>query len=432
MVAVYASLLGLTTVIASLRYELAIPLPESDTEAANVTALSLILVGCMTVLSAVLISILREPISTALNLPELKEYLWLLPVGTLTVGMYNIFNYWAVRTKQFRSIAVTRVVQSTTTLLVNLAAFKWGGFGLLLGQVIGQSAGSLKLGKIALLSSSLRDVTWEGVQQAAMRYKNFPKYSTGEGFANTAGLQLPPILYAFLFGTTAAGLYTLANRVLSMPLTLVGNAIGQVFFSRAAEAHRKNQLGTMVENLSGALLYVGLPPTVLIATVGDISFSMVFGDEWKMAGQMAQLMSPWLLMVFVTSPMSTLFGIVEKQGQGLVFQLTLMISRIIALSIGFLNRDIFMAVAGFSVASFVCYMALLIWYARLVNVNARRLLLTGAKLATLAIACISPICLVRYVSVETSLLVVGLLASFVFVLAYYWKLRSYLDEYEHS
>lgn len=36
LLAVYASLLGLIAVIASLRYELAIPLPTDDTEAAAV------------------------------------------------------------------------------------------------------------------------------------------------------------------------------------------------------------------------------------------------------------------------------------------------------------------------------------------------------------------------------------------------------------
>ena len=58
LLAVYASLLALIGVISSLRYELAIPLPEDDTEAANVAVLSLILVGISTLLSAVLVLLL--------------------------------------------------------------------------------------------------------------------------------------------------------------------------------------------------------------------------------------------------------------------------------------------------------------------------------------------------------------------------------------
>ncbi|HOX23097.1 MAG TPA: hypothetical protein PLL10_06490, partial [Elusimicrobiales bacterium] len=41
--AVYASFLGIATVIVSLRYEIAIPLPEDDKVAANLLGLSLLL-----------------------------------------------------------------------------------------------------------------------------------------------------------------------------------------------------------------------------------------------------------------------------------------------------------------------------------------------------------------------------------------------------
>ncbi|WP_164455984.1 hypothetical protein [Thiorhodococcus minor] len=41
--------------VSSLRYELAIPLPEDDVEAANIAALSLILVGLSALLTGVLV-----------------------------------------------------------------------------------------------------------------------------------------------------------------------------------------------------------------------------------------------------------------------------------------------------------------------------------------------------------------------------------------
>jgi len=66
LLAVSASLLALIGVISSLRYELAIPLPE-----ANVAALSLILVGLRALLTGVLVWQLGAAIADLLGVPAL-------------------------------------------------------------------------------------------------------------------------------------------------------------------------------------------------------------------------------------------------------------------------------------------------------------------------------------------------------------------------
>ncbi|RTL19217.1 MAG: lipopolysaccharide biosynthesis protein [Rhodocyclaceae bacterium] len=391
LLAVYASLLGLTAVIASLRYELAIPLPEHDAEAANVAVLSLLLVGVNTLLAGILTVFLREPISNALGVPQLAPYLWLLPLGVLAGGVYNVFNYWAVRTKRFSTIAGTRIAQSLTTLFIQLTAFKLGGIALLFGQVAGQSAGTVRLGRTALASGGFSAVSWVGIKQVARRYQRFPIYSTWEGLANTAGLQLPPLLFAMLFGTAAAGLYSLANRVLSLPLSLIGNAIGQVFFSRAAEARRNGQLGPLVAQLHAKLAHIGLPPAVLIMLVGADLFALVFGPEWRQAGEFAQWMAPWLYLVFVSSPLSTLFAIVEEQKQGLAFQIILLAARLLAISVGAWIGDLSIAVMLFTGASAACWLGFLLWVGHISGNSARSMAQPSLMAFGVALLCALPV-----------------------------------------
>src|SRR5690606_29477155 len=55
VLAVYMSVLALFTVVASLRYELAIPLPESDDDAIHIVVLCLFITLLMTVLSLIII-----------------------------------------------------------------------------------------------------------------------------------------------------------------------------------------------------------------------------------------------------------------------------------------------------------------------------------------------------------------------------------------
>ena len=75
--------MALIDVLSGLRYELAIPLPEDDVEAANVVALSLIVVGASTVLTGILVVLLGTAIADALGVPALGPYIWLLPGGVL-------------------------------------------------------------------------------------------------------------------------------------------------------------------------------------------------------------------------------------------------------------------------------------------------------------------------------------------------------------
>ena len=97
--AVFASFLSIAAVIASLRYELAIPLPEDDKTAANVLALSLSIVVGNSLLAGILVWLFGGKVVNVINAPQLRPYLWLLPLGIFGVGTYQVLNYWAIRKK---------------------------------------------------------------------------------------------------------------------------------------------------------------------------------------------------------------------------------------------------------------------------------------------------------------------------------------------
>lgn len=371
LLAVYASLLALIGVISSLRYELAIPLPEDDGEAANVAALCLILVVISTILTGVLVLLMGSAIAAALGVPNLAGYLWLLPVGVLLTGFYSVFNYWAVRTKRFTTIAGTKLRQAVATIAIQLAAFKLGGIALLLGQVVGQGVGTTTLGLPAVKSAGFNHVSWAGVKKAAGRYKRFPYFSTWAGFANTAGVQLPPIMLAAIFSPAAAGLFALANRILSLPMSLIGGAIGQVFFSNAAESHRQGQLAPLVASLHSKLAHIGLPPALILILLGPDLFAIVFGEQWRQSGEFARWLAPWLYLVFVTSPLSTVSTVTERQKQGLVYHLIQLISRGIAIAVGAWIGDLATTIALYAIASGLSRLGYLFWLTYISGNSAR-------------------------------------------------------------
>ncbi|MCF8012717.1 MAG: oligosaccharide flippase family protein [Clostridiales bacterium] len=395
LLAVYSSLLGIVGVVASLRYQLAIPLPESDEKAAHVVVLSLLVVLAVTLLTAIAVLFWGQSIAALANTPKLAGYMWLLPVGLLAMGTYQVFNYWAIRTKSFSAIARTKLTQSAGMVAVQLAGYALGPLALLVGRVFGQAAGTTTLGMLAVRNKwgAFRLVTIRGVMQAAVRYKRFPIYSTWGGMLNTAGAQLPPLLFAAFFSSSVAGIYLLTQRVLAMPMTLIGKSIADVFFSQAAQARRELTLDSLVGNIHYKLSQIVMPPALFLIIAGPQVFDFVFGENWVAAGHFAQWLAIYIYFQFVTSPLSQIVSVLEKQVQGSVFQFILFCAQISGLMAGVWYGLPMVSVALFSVASAICYFGFLVWILYITENTWATLWMSTVKAAGWSVLLLSPLAL---------------------------------------
>lgn len=359
--AVYGSILALCTVVSSLRYHNAIPLPEDTTEAYNLVLIGILSVVVLAMVSLLLILFGGQHFANLLNTPRLSKYLWILPIGIVFSGFYQVFYFWAVRTKHFGLIAKTKLRQSLVTLGIQIFGSGFGVLALVIGSTLGQGVGNMALGRLILKKHHAKKILFRDLLATARRYSDFPLYSIWSSLFNSAGIQLLPILFTALFNPTAAGLYALANRVLKLPMTIIGEAVGNVFFSNAAEAHREGKLASLVINVHDRLAQIAMAPLLLLLIGGPHLFSLIFGSEWEQAGKFAQWMAPWLYLVFITSPLSHLFSVLEKQKEGLVFQTLLFVTRIGSIIMGAKLGGMLFTVALFSIASTLCWIGFLVW-----------------------------------------------------------------------
>lgn len=420
--AIFVSILALLRVIASLRYELAIALPNDDGEAANIVMVCLLLLMLTSLLTAVMVLFFGEDIADILGVPKFANYCWLLPFGVLSIGLYTVFSYWGIRTKQFSTIAATKLTQAFTTLVIQLTTFKLGSVGLLLGHIVGQGMGTTRIALPALRTPAFRSISTQKIKAAAVRYKRFPIFSTWAGLLNTAGLQLPPLLFAVFFNPAVAGVYALAHRVLNLPLSIIGSAVGQVFYSNAAEAHRTGKLGTMVEQLHCRLAHIGFPPALLLILIGPNIFDFVFGDEWRDAGNFARWMAPWIYLVFVCSPLSTVISVVERQKEGLAFQVILVVTRTISIILGFWLDDLYLTIKLFAGASALCWLGFLFWLGYAVKSNPRRMFSPTVSAALTALLCASPVVISLSISDFYDYWGLAFTVSIIMIAVRYWLL----------
>lgn len=316
---VYASVLGIIIVIASLRYEYALPLPEEDNIAANLMVLCFLLLFAISFGVSWIIYCMRDRILIWTNTPALKPYLWLIPIGVMGGGTYQIFNYWAIRNRDFVRIARTKFSRGVGRAIVQVVVgiLHTGSLGLLLGQIAGETAGSLSLGIAAWKNQKnlFKNVNMHGVYQAGLRYKRFPLFSSWADLLEALGLYVPQLFLAGFYGVTIAGWFALGQRVIAAPLNIVVDSVAQVYFGEAARLFRDDpkSIKRLFLKLTSRLALIGGVPVVIICALATWLFVFVFGSNWEMAGRYVRIMGPMFAIRFVTVPLSHTLNILERQ-----------------------------------------------------------------------------------------------------------------------
>ncbi|OOE73669.1 oligosaccharide flippase family protein [Salinivibrio sp. ML290] len=358
ILAVFVSIIGILGVIASLRYELAIPLPRNDDRAINVLVLSVISLILLTTLLSIIIWLFGNDFLVLINSAELGSYLWLLPAAFALMGGYQILQYWSLRYKDFGLIAKTKILQSTSTTVLQMAGSVLGPLALIGGRVIGQLLSFVMMlrGPRHTISSIKANVSAKNIWSVAKEYKQFPLFSSWAGLLNASGAQIPSLFFAAVYGPAAAGGYMLAQRIINMPLTVIGSAVSDVFLPSSIAANRDNRLASQVQQLFSALASLIFPSAILLFFTAPDLFQVIFGKDWRVAGEIVSWLAPMLAIQFLVNPVSRIFITIERQDLALLFQTLLLTSRFSGLTLAYvMNFSLIQSVIVFSFASVLGY-----------------------------------------------------------------------------
>jgi len=373
---VFTSLVGIFTVVICLRYEFAIVLPEDDEDAANLMGLCVLIALGISILASLYLIIFAHPLVDLLKAPDLYGFLWLIPIGLLIQGLFQALNYWNTRTKHFGRLSIARVSASFTT----------SALPIFLALVGGATAGSLVFSYIAgtlvftcvlavqVLTENgpffYRFIRRSGILINLKRYRKFPLVDSWGSFINNLSWQLPSLMLLYFFSKTVVGYYSLSNRLILLPLTLLGSSIAQVFYQRSAELRSNPEnLSKSVELVFRRLVAIGLFPAVVLGVAGPQLFSIVFGANWLEAGRYAQILSPWMFVLFISSPLGILFATLERQELSLIVNLFILATRFAALAIGGLTHNVYLALIIWSATGVLVYGGLAFWLLKLTHVS---------------------------------------------------------------
>jgi len=253
------------------------------------------------------------------NTKALENYIYLLPLGLLPVGVYEILSFWTIRTKEFSYLARTKIRQgiAMVTTQIGFGYTPFGNLGLVLGEIIGRCAGIWTLARPVWRENraAIINVKFGDISKVIVRYRRFPLLSTPSVFLNRSATSLPPVLFAAFYGPKVAGLMVLCERVLRTPVSLLGQSTAKVYFGEAAELRRNSpeKLLPLFLLTLRRLFWVGIVPFCILIVFGPLLFKTIFGANWYDAGVYARIMGISLLLGFMISPLSHTLNILERQ-----------------------------------------------------------------------------------------------------------------------
>lgn len=314
-----ASAAMILATVASLRYELAIMLPEDDEKSFQILRICfwLNLLSSVAVFTAVFVC--RTQIAQLIGFTGPPAYLLavslLMPLSCGT----EICASWLGRKNAFRRIAGARLCDAVSMTAVQLLLgmlFAPNAIFLLVGMLIGQVCG-FSVAVISVLStrptsvdlglSVFRLPDWEQVKGRLTEYRYYPIYMTPYTFVGVLCKRLVPFILAIYATTQLVGHFAMAYQLAYMPINVIGRSIGQAFYPKVARSIGSKNLDQFVLRILYYLSVLALPPLVLLAFHAKWLVALLLGPDWEPTATyvvmlavpcFTQLLSSWLDRVY--------------------------------------------------------------------------------------------------------------------------------------
>jgi len=351
----FSSIANIFGVISSLRYDQSIMLPREKEKAANQFGISLLFLFITTPISLITVWLFKDKIADVLNAPKLAPYLWFVPIQVFAIGASNTFKQWNARKRKFLQLSMAEVTREVVVDGMTV------GFGfadlansssMIISRMSGQLLSTFTLGLLVLKEDGkfiVNQIRWKKMKAGMREYKKFPQFNVWAAFLSTLSLYLPGILLSAYFSPTTAGYFSMGQSVLRLPVALIGNSIGQVFFQRSAKSYHEGKFTATVEETFKRLVIFGVFPMLVMMIIGKELFTVAFGLEWAEAGVYSQILSLWTLMIFLASPLSNIPNILGKNEVSVILNISRVVVAVSSLVIGGVTGNIYLGLWLFTI-----------------------------------------------------------------------------------
>ena len=270
---------------------------------------------------------------------------FMVSIIVLTQQQIQISYTWLNKNQKYNILMKNPVINQVSIFVIAVGLYFIGvnKYGYFIGTLVGQLLTLINMkrclpkSKIVFNLSKYKNVINEN--------KDFVFYQLPTTILTNVKNQLPTFLINNFFGTTILGYYSITQKILNIPINLLANAIGKVFFSNISKMVQNGEkIGEYVfQNLKRAT-YISIVPITLLISLSNIAIYIIMGYFNDVASQMLQASSIQAIFTFLMASLSGIYIVIKKQNYALKSVIAQMLGYIIGFGLGkFIFNDVVLA-----------------------------------------------------------------------------------------
>lgn len=319
------TVLGLLfSIIMTGRLEVALVLPKLENISRTVNSVVVFLIIAVAIFSVIFSVIIFE---------NKFRYLVLLSIVvgvSLSFINLSINNY--IRNSDFAKISKLKISQSLLIIFFQVIIVNIGyDFGLVYGYVLGLVVTALSFTDFKFFA---RKLTLRKFMFVVRKYKQFPLFNASQSVLNSASSNVLIFTIGATFGQAILGQYSLANRAIQTPMSIVSSAIKQVAYKDIADRFNRNKpVYSVLLKQTFMSAIIPIVPFYIYIYYSETLIPYVFGQDWAEVASISNYLVIWFYFIFISVPATSAVQVYNMQGSYFVYESVLVLVRM--LFIGF-------------------------------------------------------------------------------------------------
>lgn len=295
-------------------YDMAIPAARDDTEARRLSGVSALFGMGIGLASGAGLSLAVTQGWFGLGIFPV----WVgavLAVGMLAQMMVLIAQAWAVRRDEVLAIGRANVLMNGLRSILQVAGGLLSPLWAMMvaGEIVARIAQARQMVR-SRSGAAARLFAWDGIRSTVKNYRRFP-IVFGPAFAlDSVATLLQTAMLGLLFGAAEMGQFFLMRRTLDLPVAFAFRSLSDLFLARQILMARQapHRLRPFFLRSAAMLALIGLAASAPLLVCGAELFRLFYGRNWSVAGALAALMVPAMVLNLAVAPVARVFQITDK------------------------------------------------------------------------------------------------------------------------
>lgn len=306
---------------------------------------------------------------------------------------------WLNRERKYDILMRNPIINYASVAIISIALSLMGlkKYGYFWGVILGQFFTLINMGS-ALPKFCFR-FDFSYFKNVLRKHKEFVEYQMPSQISTQLRQQLPNLLIGALFGNEILGYFSISQKLISIPITFIGQALGKVFYQTVADMKRNGKaIGVFLKRNMNRAMMIAIVPMILFAAFGDAAIVIFFGKEYALGGTISRIIVFRSVFTFLSTSLAGIDIVTEQQKRTLQTCLIQTVLALLSVLIGyFITNSILFTVLLIVITFDVMQMWYFVKIYKSLNLSAGEYL--GRMIVTLAIVAVGAV-LIRFLFIQ--------------------------------